>query len=360
MTKEFFDKLPYGVWPKQRIFLSIDIIDSTLLKVTDSQEINLSNTQQSSKWTEQFFNFFSNAPPLFSKYYQENTTNKCTDACGKNIPLSVQKYQTRCNSPVKWKILGDEVIFTENLICKLQVYYCLKALEETINELHKTIDLKFKGTAWVTGVPVANAPLRFQLAENMYNSHHPYTHKGNHDSHDVRTIDVIGSSMDLGFRLAKLSTETKLVISTSFLKLLLDAQDLINEKNRYSVYSNGFQAIRGMKDGKHPLFWIIPENHNALESSLLTPTEPKLLREFLKEYLTDNSPFIFDPENLEQADYWEKFENAIKYQGRLPGSVYQLYYSSECVDSEENAMEDAQKYIMSKLAKTSQNFDICK
>ncbi len=349
MTADFFSTLPYGLWPKQKVFLSIDVIVSTLLKMEPSSTNDGVSSQRASRWTEQFFNFFSEAPPLFANYYKQITNDSCMSTCEERISSSVQKHQKTCNSPVKWKLLGDEVILTENIICPQQVYYCLKALVATINELHRTTGLKFKGTAWVTGIPVANAPLQFQLQENMYHSTLPHTPRQMYDGYDVRATDVIGSSMDLGFRLAKFSTETKLVISTSFLKLLLDAQELIDEKDCFAVYSNGFTAIRGVKDGKHPLFWIIPATQHLPECTLFTETPPEKLRAFLKEYFKDDAPFIFDPENIAQRGYAEKFQAAIHHQARLPGSIYQLYKNHANVDAKEDAIKDAQNYIMSHL-----------
>ena len=131
--------------PKKRIFLSIDIIDSSNLKSTSSEK------SKETVWVNRFARFLSEAPLKFLAHHAafigEYCNNRCENPC---------KYKTQ-----PWKYLGDEVVLVADLDCPHQASMHILALEKTLSELTEAYaksehaeKMEFQGTAWVAGFPV--------------------------------------------------------------------------------------------------------------------------------------------------------------------------------------------------------------
>jgi hypothetical protein len=157
-------------------------------------------------------------------------------------------YASDAARPRLWKILGDELLFYAP-ICDCgealkHVSYFLKTVRSEDARLREASrDLGLKATGWVAGFPVNN----FMLVRN------PVVHGGQVYADGGDALDFIGPQVDLGFRIAKLSTRQKFVVSHDLALVLCHA----GNPKAFRFHYGGRQEIRGLDfDGGYPVIWV--------------------------------------------------------------------------------------------------------
>jgi hypothetical protein len=261
--------------PKQCIFLSIDIIDSTRLKISKDGEKSTSGP-----WVKNFAWFLNEIIVIYRRKLSEILGMHYSNSCS-------EKHAHGVNTRV-WKYLGDEAVLTAELTCeKHHATLLVLALAETIKYFNEesggdsSNKIRYKGTAWVAGFPVQNIELDLPVSEGR------------------KERDFLGSSMDLGFRLAKAASYDRLIISASLAYLIIEnlAMDkplvLFDSQHEYlPLCFGGLKKFKGIKGNKHPLIWY-PVNATRKNKSRLI--RHNKLRGFLtkKSYInTKDPPFI--------------------------------------------------------------------
>jgi len=316
--KRPWDKYEPDLHPKQRIFLSIDIIDSTKHKSS-----LIGKTANHNVWAVGFAEFLSEVVVVYQRKLIEIINKHCRKTCGNPcVPKSGEEGQSHHTVNV-WKYIGDEVVLVTELTCKdYHATLHVLALAETIKELEKSsrdksrnrnenIELRFKGTAWVAGFPVANIELNLP---------------GPAVGQTVK--DFLGSSMDLGFRLSKFASEDRLIISASLAHLIVKAPALNKpimyrgkKENHLPLCFGGQVEAKGIKGGKHPLIWY---SVNETAESELCRVDSGKLQTFLNEVPFKDLvvlPFIPDTSKVD-AKYYKKYQEAVEAQKQIPGSIF--------------------------------------
>jgi len=333
--------------PKQRIFLSIDAIGSTRLK---SSVIEKGNTADI--WVEYFSAFLPEVVVMYQTKFVEVINNQCRKSCKNPCVPELGKEEEYRHTVNVWKYIGDEVILVAELTCNKQhASLHVLALAETIKQFNRDFAkkpilgdqdnlLRFKGTAWVADFPVTNIELNL-----------PSPIKD-------RTIkDFLGPSIDLGFRLAKIASEDRLIISASLAYLITREPALETplthmgeEEKDLPLCFGGLAEVKGVKDGKHPLIWY---SINETAESKLCRTDSRKLLSFL-----ENGPlkgltfllFILDDRNVDHH-YDEEYIKAVEAQKKIPGSIFFPQERKHNVSSSKKAAKRTLDLIVDNIVK---------
>jgi hypothetical protein len=306
---------PKECHPKQRIFLSIDAINSTALK-TEMAESGAT----SGAWVEEFTAFLPEVIIVYIKHFSELVGKHCRECSNSCMQRGEVQPQSSDACPKVWKYSGDEVLLVAELTCsKLQASLHLLAMARTIahfnNDFHeKGFKLRFKGTAWVAAFPVTNIELDLGKAEGL----------------TVR--DFLGPSIDLGFRLAKHASEGRLIISASLAYLAIMGGPLEGPINYRGIdesilpFCFGWTVeAKGVKKGKHPLIWLPLDvrRENELCRVGIDHLKSYLEEEWFKDAIR---PFILDANSswVAKQEYVGKYLEAVKEQRGIP---YSLFYA---------------------------------
>lgn len=304
------------VRPKLKLFLSVDVVGSTNFKQRDRDA-------HAQTWLNLFVSFFVEFPTLL---------NSEVESQGRKLP------QVRL-----WKSLGDELIFTVELIDRHYAAAYMKAFVATLRKAaenwHTDVsdparkELHLKGTAWLAGFPVGNVEIPLDVSVDDQNS-------------DGR--DYIGPLIDTGFRLKEFASSRKLVLSADLTYLLLSVGI-----SGMKLFLEGEHSLKGVLRGKpYPVIWLDCDGHpeavhdrpsavmNRLKDGLISksPAEPENLKTYLKLWLEDAKsclciPFIFKDPHADLSplsDYNDKLERAKEDLQRL------FYVQDESKNSERN------------------------
>lgn len=212
-----------GRW-RLRLFLSVDLVGSTALKARDEH------------WLTLFKTFFREFPVNVSAAYRHAEIAELIERTGLPPP----------SPPSPWKFAGDEILFEATLENHLELPVHLRAFKNAVQEYVKRLPsekrLGLKATGWTAGFPVTNAEVAIG------------------EGQPERTIlrDYLGPSMDLGFRLGRLATKDRFVLSADLAWLLLRALHRLFEErsDRFAVFYGGREVLKGVDEEPYPWFWI--------------------------------------------------------------------------------------------------------
>ena len=321
MAKYPWEHLDKSCHPKQCLFMSIDAIGSTQLKTSLSKPTSATSTFSPYPWVEALLDFLPETHVIYADHF--NNRIKC---CPRKKQVS--PCPSSCSAPSVWKFIGDEVVLLTELGCLEQIYYHLHTLRDVLRTLNKKftertttsgaenpIPLEFKATAWVAAFPVTNVEVNL-----------PTTVPVTPGKKSPSVTDCIGPSIDLGFRLAKHATKSRLVISASLAKFV---HELANDPlaiQPLDIYTGGFVELKGVRDGKHPLFWLTTYDTEKLEEHLLTPVNPKNLTSFFSHYFEDvGPPFILSRGHI-STEYVKSYKNAM---AQLQKNSYTVFWGKK-------------------------------
>lgn len=189
-----------------RLFLSVDIVNSTALK----QEFR----ERDDSWLEIARSFYTAFPTLVLSALAELPT------------------VDEASRPILWKAIGDELVFVSNVEKMEVVPLLLRALRAAVNQWNCDYEderVLVKGAAWLAGFPVMNSVIPGEAE------------------------DYVGSSIDTGFRLCRFASPRHLVIGIEVAYVVARLADpLVNE-----LHFEGRQEIRGVLKGQpYPIFWV--------------------------------------------------------------------------------------------------------
>lgn len=204
-----------------RLFFSADLIGSTALKSTFVAD---SDVQE---WPRFFREFYQDLPARFEKAYAHLPSAWL--APGDRIRL--------------WKTLGDEMLFEVEILRFQETLYHVWAFKRAISTFNREWadkPLRLKGAAWLAGFPVTNVQVTITLPESC----------GGHRD------DFIGPSIDTGFRLSRLATDRKLMVSADLALMLMDAVKELDAQ-KLVFYFDGWQHLRGvLGERPYPAIWV--------------------------------------------------------------------------------------------------------
>lgn len=192
-----------------RLFLSVDIVNSTALK----QEFR----EKDDSWLSIARSFYTAFPSFVA------------------AALDALPAVDEASRPVLWKAIGDELVFVSEIERMEAIPILLKALRAAVNRWNHEKEgtaVLVKGGAWLAGFPVMNSII-------------PGEAEGKHD--------YIGSSIDTGFRLCRFASPRHLVIGIEIAFVVARLRDPLVEQLHYL----GTREIRGVLKGQpYPIFWL--------------------------------------------------------------------------------------------------------
>lgn len=289
--------------PRLRLFLSADIVGSTSLKQTRARPSGDSEDWKNGPaWFSAIQGFYFEAAQAF---LQEWATRK------NESELQNELYG---EEPAFWKSIGDEVLFVKVLGDHRQVtttLHCWFRAMERIRTFLKqeNASLDVKCTAWVAGFPYRNREVvigRYpnedgRRVENYYQESGKLLNDI-YKQKDTRglSVDYIGPSIDLGFRLTNFSSSKKMVVSVD-IAYLISMTSFDGEVERVDLNFEDTQPLKGVMGGaSYPVFWINMSGSHSLavkEDKLRAQTVAN--REDVKEYCDafyqEYASFIFRP-----------------------------------------------------------------
>jgi len=248
LEKQDLEKL---VCPKLKLFLSVDVVGSTAFK--QAQPHTHWRTHNSSGGPSNWLMFLSSFYRDFGTRIRFHLGRRLKDAGISDSGDPDEKVGT----PHLWKALGDELVFVIELKHDSHLPIILDAFRHAINEeidYAKSGDyplpISLKGAAWVAGFPVCNAEIPM-LADHQDVKHTKDTVK------DGRVIgyDYAGPSLDIGFRISKLASPQRLIISAEIAYLLTNANG--TGQLLHLLHFDGPAEFKGVLGGdEYPVFWI--------------------------------------------------------------------------------------------------------
>jgi hypothetical protein len=308
-------------WPRARtrLFLSADIAGSTAYKQrkTDSG----SPTKQ---WAQAILSFYRD----FGQDFFEKLK-----LAEQQAERQFSKYK-KCNPPLFWKAVGDEILFCVELASERQAYVAIVAWINAARKYKETLRkdrLDLKVSAWLATFPTPN--FEVVLPRSLVESNHVVSNEGDplvanwdairnyhlneQEAQKIYSLDFIGPAIDTGFRIAQQSTTRKMAITPELARviaLIHDSfdSDSIDANYKLALRYEGRVNLKGVGDPSgYPVFWIdiasaddkFIQLEDALDASGKKPTG-KEVKAFLEEYLRQHAPFkphlyLPDAENTE-------------------------------------------------------------
>lgn len=307
--------------PTLKLFLSADLINSTRLKY---------EKEKSREWVTVFTDFYNNLKSEYSSNRKKAEFSDDTEI---------------------WKSLGDEIIFIEHIVDIGEVQRYIECFKDAISRLNntklsntkdKSSSAKLKATAWLAETPVTNAIIPDWTLVS--------------DKKDSKAIDVIGRSMDIGFRISKYSSDRKFVVSVEIARILCE-----DDSNPLYICFDGEEELKGVQNGiAYPIIWIDMRNGNPTNTEMLLNNIPiknlPILKSYLDEYIDDKDYLRFSSINCLKlfldTTYHDLYKKALIAYGLTPDSKdYQKYketlkkYKIELQDME-STVEDHEKEEM--------------
>lgn len=206
-----------------RVFLSVDLVGSTAFKdmaerASRDPKKREGKVRGGPPWASLFFNFYTNFVRVFEQKLGEQELT---------LPDGLK--------PKLVKTIGDELLLQVEITNASDAVQLVRffALALPHYTKHNLADQKLllKGAAWIAGFPINNHRVPFEELKPPQE-------------------DFIGPSIDTGFRIAKLATPSKLIVSVDLALLLLSAVDALE------LYYDGAESLRGVLGGRpYPIIW---------------------------------------------------------------------------------------------------------
>lgn len=334
-AKARMDRLVEGALSTRlKIFLSADIVGSTALKQRYKAKI------EDVIWPRIIRGFYRNF--IDSVEHRWFSSRGITKDFGfdPNSPktLDDKHIDELFGPPPKfWKTVGDEVLFWKELTCEKQVWMTLAVWLAAVADVRKFLhsfsetdvkSLDIKSTCWLAEFPVRNRLFR---AENLNLTEQADFYEFLYDRPEVDqglSYDFVGPALDIGFRIASLSTNKKMHIDVGTAYLLartfehitrtqrrhmagfipeeigLDADkgDAMIEE-RMQIFYTGSDILKGVGDVKYPMLWINTcqaKTSEFLKESVMFPNgrpsiSPKNLKEYCEYFYTEREQSLWRP-----------------------------------------------------------------
>jgi hypothetical protein len=305
----------------------VDVVGSTAYKGRSADGVQ--------PWLPFFVEFYQDFPVYFNR------------ACS-SLPTPVEV-------PERWKSLGDELIFVAELESHQEARACVEAFKKSIEDYRaiiqeKGLPLALKASAWTAGFPVGNAEIRNKRDGKI--------------SGEI-AADYIGPSIDIGFRLGKLATIRRFVVSIELVVLLTR-----DTGTSLSFMFEETQPLKGVLDDRpYPIVWIDMFTGQADDIELQADKligrrqkhcELEALQKYSRRYIKEHGkplmmPFIEgDPSFKEKPDgYAKDLETLREIARRQDKGVEGEEPKSDQSDSDSAAKLEELKRSLSPMAKAS-------
>jgi len=249
------------------LFMSVDLAGSTAFK---SKSVH----GAVQPWLPVFVEFFREFPAQLRHFYTQ---------------LQDQPADLKPPAPRLWKAIGDELVFAAEISHHGEIPVHLRFFRETVRAYRERLrreekKLDLKATAWVAGVPVFNSVILLP---------------GNQSDGSL-IEDYIGPSIDAGFRLAKLATPRRLILSVELAWVLARMQGTFVKD--FDFHYDGGEELKGVLGGyPYPVIWTDLHLESPLEraeAKLLPKLEPASrdqLGEFTETLIKTLGPPLFIP-----------------------------------------------------------------
>jgi len=307
---------------KLRLFLSVDVIGSTLFK----SKHTYTATDHEHPWLY-----------FFRDFYDEFPTHFLNELDNEEI-LEQEK-------PILWKSMGDELIFYSSISQITTIPSIItgfkNALEKYDEEsLEQEPNLGLKATAWIAGFPVINAEVSYE-----------------------KNLDFIGPSIDIGFRLCKFATKRKFIVSVELAYLLLQS-DTEREtrkgfKPKFTYFFDGLKELKGVLDGKpYPIVWIDMRDGTApIEEELMGYPKSKAtiaqLRDYCKQFINSvNEHLMIVPYVIGKAPVPESHKNILNNIAKSKAGSFDENPQAALEDVSDPSSEQDLDNILKKPVKT--------
>lgn len=299
--------LPEFLWPRLRLFLSVDLVGSTALKQAGEFPIERPAGDETleragPKWIFDLASFYREILAKFNYEWKRY----CDEIADK------ERWPKDAKA-VLWKINGDELIFAQILTsskhCIALLYCWMRACQAYRAELcSKGSKLDVKLTAWAAGFPLTNTEVIFQKYNDIqYDDSDPiFIHYdllrrwyAEPESREKLVQDFIGPSIDTGFRLAAKATPRKFTISIEVAYML--SVTAIPKPLEMKLYFDGHETLKGVFGGKpYPIFWIDTHGEDVLSiaEDKLTKIEHQnreSVRNYCESFFEKYSSFMIRP-----------------------------------------------------------------
>lgn len=247
---------------KLRLFASADLVGSTAYKQSASD--------REGRWAPTFKEFFRDFPTAVESAYG-SLPKKCPPCSEKLAP---------------WKFSGDEILFWTRLTKSAQVISHLAAFKDAVSKFpsawqDKGVPLKLKATAWLAGFPVTNTEIEIPAGSS-------------------HSLDFIGPSIDLGFRIARFADTQRFILSADLALMALDAiHNTEVAGDSFHFHFHGKESLKGVIGNEpYPIVWLdVFDGKQTREEQLLgikRESKPQILRDFLLEFL-EKTPGLIRP-----------------------------------------------------------------
>lgn len=261
--------------------MTVDLVGSTAFKAKALQN----GDQLYPEWVSRFRDFYRQFPDLLDTAYRDTKSGS-------------SQQNTPHPGPKLWKIIGDEILFCCRIISLQHLSCCvtafIAALEQYGLSLHGT-GLDLKGAGWIAEFPAKNITLSITdgaIAFTLPDDDLPTEDFEAGADTSPHNYDFLGSSIDIGFRVAQHAKSDKFAASAELALLLAEAKDkqMFMRDFRY----DGRLPLKGV-NGEHPypvVFIDTERDHGKREirtRERLVTKEPEIaaiaLRDFLTSYL---------------------------------------------------------------------------
>lgn len=341
---EFISNLPTFLKPKLRLFLSVDIVNSTAFKQAAAKDRKSQKHEQAGDlpaepWFSPIASFYREIERLFSASWTHLSR-----------PAEDDFQWPKGEQPELWKAAGDELLYVKTLSDYREALITVCAWIDAVNQHRSVMKFQFpmldlKATAWLAGFPVNNAEVILRqsisdpgddIAEGDPILSNLLLLKNYHEQGRQGFRDFIGPSVDTGFRVATLASARKMAITVDLALLLAHAT--VNQPNdehfpfkKFQFHYDGRVPLKGVFDGSdYPFFWIDTAANDALIEiedtiSRVEPIGANEVKEFCERFIAKTGghvikPFILDSKDplfsevpkyhsdrlRKLADYWEK------------------------------------------------------
>lgn len=289
-------------YPRHLLILSADIVGSTALKQSAgfsphaletiltrpglNDDEKRDEVGKIEKWFDVLRYFYTASSAQFSSEFAASSDGEDMSDFG--------------SPPLLWKTVGDEVLFYKDVAKPRQIANTIMAWQKAIRTLRTGLKmfeqrLDVKCTAWLAEFPVENKILIAPSASADGSSACSIASTFD-DKIRACNGDFVGPSIDIGFRLATMSTARKFMISLDVAYFLASVSD-----DNIALHYDGRQYFKGVAGGvAYPTFWIDMGDDDALdhfEDQLLEKNlcPDKKVKQFCEKFYADKDNPSFAP-----------------------------------------------------------------
>jgi hypothetical protein len=242
----------------------------------------------------------------------------------------VKEMDDKINNSKIWKYLGDEIIFYYIISDIKALYnipeYVYKIQEKVVMKIRedfgidKIIDIKC--AMWLAGVRnLKPGPIDSQKNKQDENNDSVYRNINVNINAKGRYIeDFLGPDIDIGFRIAKYATKSKVTLSAEYAYLLYClGKPRKTKKIDRKLKIVSFQELKGVWDGRaYPIIWYCPDWENIddifdydehINNEIIKEIEKRKDIEYLEKVFEETEKMKYVEEFIETCNKYTKKED---------------------------------------------------